>query len=137
MELALVIAWLGLTAIGIVLAATMISLCASDLKFLKRNRINGDIQRFTRATMWQEIRRFVVKLILFLIGVSAFFVDEDREPPHGGQWVGVVALFLIVGLLNYSSLAAMRFRKQFLGRPTTQILPEDPEDEPKGEKVDA
>lgn len=135
LELTLVIAWLVLTAIGIALAATMIAFCVSDLKFLERNNVNGDFQRFTRVAMWQEIRRFVVKAILFLIGVSAFFVPSDRDSPHGGEWIGVAALFLIVILLNYSSYAAMRFREQFIA--TQVILPEDPEDEPKGEKVDA
>lgn len=108
-------AWLLVTGVGIGLTTSMMLLTRSDLRFLTRHNINGEVQRMTRLSFWQEFRRFCIKLFLFSIGVEAVIApDRDPRPYTVSSWVFIVLLFTSVMLMNYSTFAAMRFRHQFL-----------------------
>jgi hypothetical protein len=113
-ELWLIIGWLAITGIGLMLTSALMYMNILDLRFLAAHDLNGDLERVTKLSMWQEARRFVVKVFLFAIGVETLFQHPHPHPPRGAEWIGVVALFLIVGLLNYSSFAAIRFRRNFI-----------------------
>lgn len=115
-ELITIILWLIVTGIGVVLTGTLMYLTYSDLQLIKQKELDGNLQRITSLSFWQEFRRFFVKLFLFSVGIEALFrPDSEQNPPHTWQqWSLIAMLFGVVILLNYSTLAAMRFRHQFI-----------------------
>lgn len=118
--LIIIVCWLVTTGIGIALTSSMMWLTHSDLKFLRQQAINGELQRLTALSFWQETRRFCIKVFLFLIGVESLFTHHDPSAnprANAGDWFFIVCLFGVVWLLNYSTIAAMRYRRQFLQSP--------------------
>lgn len=116
-DLILVSLWLLVTGTGVVLTARMMILTKSDGEFLADKGIDGAAAALTNLAFWQEFRRFFVKVFLFTVGLSVFF-----EPPVPDvckvhtvySWIFVACLFGVVLLLNYSTIAAMRYRKHFI-----------------------
>jgi hypothetical protein len=114
----IIIGWLLLTGFGIYITAKMMWLSQSDLELLKRNGVNGDAQAIARLAFWQEFRRFIIKVILFILGLVAFAqpdpppVCRTANPAFG--WVFVGVLYLMVILMNYSTIEALRFRSRFI-----------------------
>lgn len=116
-DLVLVALWLLVTGTGVVLTARMMILTRSDGEFLRDKGIDGAAQALTTLAFWQEFRRFFVKVFLFAVGLSAFFqppVPEICKVHNSYSWVFIAALFGVVLLLNYSTIAAMRYRKRFI-----------------------
>lgn len=125
-DLIIVLLWLLVTGTGIVLTAIMMVLTKSDGEFLKDKNIDGAAQALAKLSFWQEFRRFFVKLFLFTVGLSAFFqppVPDVCKVHSAYSWIFIAALFGVALLLNYSTIAAMRYRKHFItgdydGKPT-------------------
>jgi uncharacterized membrane protein len=108
-------AWLLVTGVGIGLTSSMMILTRSDLKLLKEHGIDGPVQSITRLSFWQEFRRFCVKVFLFSVGLEAVIAPQrDPRPYTASSWVFIGLLFTSVMLMNYSTFAAMRFRRRFL-----------------------
>jgi hypothetical protein len=125
--------WLLVTGVGVVLTTVMVYLSWTDMRFLRSQGVNsGRLYEGMHLSLWQEARRFLIKLFLFSIGVEAFFIPRRDPPPKQSVigWVFTGALFGVVLLLNYSTIAAMRYRHKYLS-PEQQLTPEQPEQ--KGE----
>jgi uncharacterized membrane protein len=110
--------WLIVTGTGVVLTLLMMILTHSDLQFIHSVGQNGDLEATTKLAFWQEFRRFFVKVFLFAVGVGSFFApaapDFCRTPRNVESWVFIACLFGVVLLLDYSTIATMRYRRRFM-----------------------
>jgi hypothetical protein len=108
---------LVVTGAGVVLTATMMLLTRSDRRFVEDHGVvSGRLYEGIVLAFWQEARRFVVKIFLFSIGIEALVIPRRPDPPpqDSSAWVFTGALFGVVILLNYSTIAAMRYRHKYM-----------------------
>lgn len=118
-QLVITVLWLVVTGAGVVLTALMVILTKADCRFLRTQGVeSGRLYEGMRLSLWQEARRFVIKIFLFSLGVEAFFVPHREPPPRQTTigWIFTGALFGVVLLLNYSTIAAMRYRHKYLAQ---------------------
>jgi hypothetical protein len=117
-QLIVIIGWLVLTGIGVWLTTKMMLLTRGDLKLLRAQNINGATQAMTKLSFWQEARRFSIKALLFLVGIISLFspqVPEYCRPDNKFfGWAFAAFLYMVVIVMNYSTIQAMRFRSYFI-----------------------
>ena len=114
-QLWIVLGWLLLTGAGICLTSYMIFVSYGDLQNLHKAKINGGLEALSKLALWQEARRFVIKVTLFSLGIGALF-QPPEEQTHQGiySWAFVVVLYGLVALLDYSTIAAIRYRRKYI-----------------------
>lgn len=134
----LIVGWLCLTGAGIGLTIYMVVVSVQDLRNLENLGLNGELEALSRLSIWQEARRFIIKMVFFLLGISGL-IESVRRPDVASTrdaygWVSVILLYTVVSLMNYSSVAAIRFRKHFIA---TKISNDPRSSKGKGEQGDA